>query len=141
MVAQVGLAEELRRRLDGGEARSLADLAGAFRLTQARIAQLLGLLRLAPRLLEYVRGLPAGTPARMVTERGLRPLTRLMEDEQMERAMRSVPGFAVFVERERVTAGSLSGADIKTCTSLSTTLIPTLKSPRDRGGVDAEEPK
>lgn len=104
MVVQVALAEELRRRLDGGEARSLADLAEGFRLTQARIAQLLGLLRLAPRLLEYVRGLPAGTPARMVTERSLRPLTRLPAEEQIERAMKGVPGFAVFVERARATA-------------------------------------
>jgi hypothetical protein len=57
------------------------------------------LLRLEPTLFTYVRELPAGTPARMVMERGLRHLTRPPAEEQLERAMQSVPRFAVFVER------------------------------------------
>lgn len=104
MFGQVALAEELRDRLDRGEARSQGELARSFRLTPARVAQPLGLLRLAPALLKYVREQPPGTPARMVTERSLRSLTRLPVEEQIARAMRSVLGFAVFVERGRAAA-------------------------------------
>ena len=103
VVGLVALAEEMNGRLERGEARSRGELARSFRLTAARVTQLLGLLRLAPVLLEYVRALPTGTPARMVTERGLRPLTRLSEEEQIERAMRRAPGFAMFVERKKMT--------------------------------------
>lgn len=103
VVGLVALAGEMNGRLERREARSRGELARSFRLTAARVTQVLGLLRLAPVVLEYVRAPPAGTPARMVTERALRPLTKLSEDVQIERAMRGVPGFAMFVERKKMT--------------------------------------
>jgi len=57
-----------------------------------RVTNLLALLKLAPAILDAIRGLPAGTPERMVTERKLRPLTGLSPGRQLREVARLMPG-------------------------------------------------
>jgi len=78
-------AERFQRQIDSGEAPSRAYLARAFGLTRARVTQLLNLLSLHPTIRQAIRELPAVTPRRWVTERKLRPLTRLAHPEQLRR--------------------------------------------------------
>ena len=77
-------AREFRRMLDAGEVDSQADLARRFRLTRARVTQLLNLLHLAPDLQEAILALPVGTSGRLVNERGLRHVCEL--DHAAQRA-------------------------------------------------------
>jgi hypothetical protein len=100
VVGDLALAEGFQELLDAGEARNRADLARRFRLTRARVTQLMGMLRLHPTILAYVRSLSAGTPTRMVTERGLRAVMRLPGPRQIEAARRFILGFETFVSRE-----------------------------------------
>ncbi len=53
--------------------------------TRPRITQILNLLKLAPDIQEAILALPRGTPARLVTERQLRPLISLDHDTQRAR--------------------------------------------------------
>jgi hypothetical protein len=101
VVGDLALAERFQGLLDAGEARNRADLACRFRLTRARVTQLMDLLRLHPTILAYVRSLPAGSPTRMVTERGLRAVVRLPRGQQVETASRFIRDFERFVA-ERV---------------------------------------
>lgn len=100
VVADLALAERFQGLLDAGEARNRADLARRFRLTRARVTQLMDLLRLHPMVLAYVRSLALGTPTRSVTERGLRAVVRLPGRQQVQAAKRMVRGFREFVEAE-----------------------------------------
>jgi hypothetical protein len=93
IVALIERAEEFRRLLDTGQVRNQAELARTFRLTRARVTQLLQLLDLHPDILAYAKGLPPGTPTKMVTERGLRPLLKLKPEQQLRKAGRAVAGF------------------------------------------------
>jgi len=77
-----------------GKIASRAQLAWKMGFTRARITQLMGLLKLHPAIKEYVRMLPPGTPPRLVTEKGLRPLTFLNHKEQLHRAPSLLPGFS-----------------------------------------------
>jgi hypothetical protein len=97
VVGDLALADRFQGLLDAGEARNRADLARRFRLTRARVTQLMSLLRLHPMILAYVKSLPPGTPTRLVTERGLRALVVQPPNRQVVVANRIVPGFAGFV--------------------------------------------
>ncbi len=92
-------ALEFQRLLDSGKVRFRADLARHSGLSAMRVTQILALLRLAPRILDYVRSLPPGTAARAVTERALRPLTYADGASQVHEAARLLPGFARFARR------------------------------------------
>lgn len=72
--------------LSARECASQADLARQLGVSRARVTQVLGLLELAPEVLEAIVGLgdPLSTP--VVTERSLRPLLKLPVEEQ-ERAL------------------------------------------------------
>lgn len=95
-------AEEFQRRLEAGEARNRADLARQERLTRARITQLMELLKVHPLILDFVRHLKPGTPARLVTERKLRRLVRGTRDEQLVAADKSLVGFRAWKAFGRV---------------------------------------
>jgi hypothetical protein len=97
VAGDLALAERFQGLLDTGAARNRADLARRFRLTRARVTQLMALLRLHPMLLAYVKSLPPGTPTRFVTERGLRALVVQPPNRQLVVAKRIVPGFACFI--------------------------------------------
>jgi len=102
VVGYLRRAEELQRRIADGEARNRADLARQDRLTRARMTQLMELLRLHPLILDFVRDLKAGTPDRLITERKLRRLARLMLMEQLPAAEQSLVGFRAWRAEKRV---------------------------------------
>lgn len=104
VVADLALAESFQRLLDAGEVQSRADLARRFRLTRARVTQLMKLLALHPVIVAYVKSLPPGTPTRLVTERRMRGLVQLPHKRQFIMARSLLPGFLGFSLRmsERV---------------------------------------
>jgi len=69
--------------IDRGEVRNRAAIVRREGLSQAYVGRLLDLLRLHPDVRAAILALPPGTPARLVTERKLRPLTRLSWDRQL----------------------------------------------------------
>jgi len=75
--------------LDDGDCASRADLARALRVTCARVSQVLGLLDLAPGVVEAVASLGDPLAARIVTQRSLRGLLKLPVDRQLD-ALRSI---------------------------------------------------
>lgn len=105
MVAHLKLAEWFQGKVETKEVASRADLARLYGSTRARVTQLLGLLKLDPLLLDYVRSLPAGTPERSVTEKSLRRLVRLPPLSQLREAERIVPGFAAHQASRRRASG------------------------------------
>jgi hypothetical protein len=77
------LAKEWQRALDDDEYASLAALARQLRISRARVTQLLNLLELSPDVIEMISSL--GDPMRspVITERRLRPLLNLTDNEQV----------------------------------------------------------
>ena len=90
-------AVQFQAQLAAGQARFRADIAAANGLSAARVSQVLALLKLAPSLVAFIRSLPAGTPARTITERALGRLTLLPHRDQVSEARRIFPGFARFL--------------------------------------------
>ena len=103
IVTDLATAERFRGLLDAGEAFNRADLARRFRLTRARVTQLMKLLDLHPAIIAYLKALPPGTPTRKITERGLRAIVRLPPRQQVSTARRQLWGFAEFTDRSAVT--------------------------------------
>ncbi len=68
--------------LDEGQCVSRAELARRLGVSRARVTQVLGLLDLAPQVLEAVVGLGDSSSNPVVTERSLRPLLKLPAEEQ-----------------------------------------------------------
>lgn len=68
--------------LDNGGCASRADLARQIGVTRARVTQVLGLLDLAPQVLEAIVGLGDPLSEPVVSERSLRPLLNLPAEEQ-----------------------------------------------------------
>ncbi len=85
--------EAFEKLIEEGKVASRAKLAWRLGFTRARMTQLMGLLKLHPTIKDYIRSLPPGTPSRLVTEKGLRPLTFLSPKEQLHRAAELLPGF------------------------------------------------
>lgn len=96
------MAEEFQRLLEAGEVASRAELARRGDLQRARVTQLMDLLKLHPRIRDFVRNLDSGTPELAVTERKLRLLLSLPPASQLRAARKEVPGFTAF---ERVADG------------------------------------
>ena len=97
-MADLALAEQFQGLLEAGEVRNRAELARRFRLTRARVTQLMKLLGLHPLIIAYVKSLQPGTPTRFVTERGLRVVLRVSGKQQLATALQTVPGFRVYVD-------------------------------------------
>ncbi|MCL4466968.1 MAG: hypothetical protein M1401_04230 [Chloroflexi bacterium] len=76
------LAQEWQRVLDNGECASRADLARKLGFSRARVTQVLGLLDLAPEVVEALAALGDPTSTPIVTERSLRRLLKLSAEEQ-----------------------------------------------------------
>ena len=74
--------------LDKGECATQADLARKLGVSRARVTQVLGLLALAPEVIDFVAGLWDPLPRPIVTEHMLRPLLKLPVEEQ-RRALRA----------------------------------------------------
>jgi hypothetical protein len=93
----MALAEEFCRLLETNEVRNRAELARRYRLTRARVTQLLDLLKLDQSVIAYAKSLPAGTPTRRITERALRRLLKLKGEHQVNAARQNVWGFNAFL--------------------------------------------
>lgn len=70
-------AQEWRRQLDVGEVKNQAAIARREGLTRARVTQVMGLLRLAPEILERVLALPDMAQRPTITARSLRPIAQM----------------------------------------------------------------
>ena len=90
-------AEEIKGLLDAADGSSRAGLARRLHLTRPRVTQLMKLLDLHPKIRDYIKSLPPGTPERMVTERGLRVLMDKPLDTQLSLAGGSIRGFREFL--------------------------------------------
>ena len=86
IVELLAQAEEFQRLLDSGEAASRADLARRFRLSRARVTQIMNLLKLHPAIRNSIRKRPRPVHRAGVTEGKLRALIRLEADQQLEAA-------------------------------------------------------
>src|SRR5437667_2369224 len=78
----IALARAWHRALGDGECPSRADLARQLGVSRARVTQVLGLLSLAPEVLDAIAALGDPLPRPIVTERLLRPLLKLPASEQ-----------------------------------------------------------
>ena len=88
----LALADEFQRLLDTGGVKRRADLARRFKLSRARVTQLLDLHKLHPDMLAFVRGL-SGVRARYLSVRSLLHLCPLPHEEQILQLETSYPQF------------------------------------------------
>jgi len=81
----VYLAQEWQKALENGDCSCPADLARKLRVSDARVTQVLRVLRLAQEVLKAIAALGDPLPSPLVTERRLRPLVNLPPEEQGRR--------------------------------------------------------
>lgn len=87
----IALAQEWHRMLATGECSSGADLARKLGVSRARVTQVLGLLALAPDIVQALAALGDPLHKPMVTERSLRSILNLPIKEQTL-ALREIVG-------------------------------------------------
>jgi hypothetical protein len=80
----IHLAKEWRIALDAGEYASLAALASHFKVSRARVTQIMNLLRLSPEVIEIIYSLGDPINGPIIAERRLRPLLGLVTEKQIE---------------------------------------------------------
>tara|TARA_R110002073_G_scaffold325401_1_gene504387 strand:+ start:1437 stop:1796 length:360 start_codon:yes stop_codon:yes gene_type:complete len=78
----LALSDEFQRLLDSGTVKRRADLARRFKLSRARVTQLLDLHKLHPDILDFVRNL-SGLGPRDLSVRQLRLLCPLPHEQQL----------------------------------------------------------
>lgn len=91
----MALAIRFEGLLRSGQVRDFAEIARLGHVTRARVSQIMNLLHLAPDIQEEILFLPrveAGDDP--VTERHLRPITRLHDWRDQRRAWRGLTGAA-----------------------------------------------
>lgn len=84
------MAVEWQRELDAGEVDTQAEIARREGITRARVTQIMAMLRLAPEIREQVLSMPrvVGRPA--ISERALRPVSKLVEPRDQMRRFRKL---------------------------------------------------
>ena len=65
--------------MESSEVASQADLAHREGLTRARVTQVMGMLRLTPKIREHVLFMPDMVRRPAITERALRPIAKMEE--------------------------------------------------------------
>jgi hypothetical protein len=75
-------AMEWRRQLAVGEVANQAEIARREDVTRARVTQVIGMLRLAPEVQERILTMPETTRRAAITERALRPIAQIEDQEQ-----------------------------------------------------------
>ena len=83
-------AIEWRGLLDAGEAPNQADIARREGLTRAHVTQVLMFRRLAPEIQEHILNLPKSVVPQRISERCLRPITKIEEPEQQAKVFESI---------------------------------------------------
>ena len=86
IVKRLAQAEEWQRQLDTGDVKHRAEISRREGVSRARVTQIMELLEVHHRILDYVSTLGPETPERLVTERKLRKLTRLPLQDQLDSA-------------------------------------------------------
>ena len=86
MVETLRKALAWRQELDSGAVATQADIARREGLTRARVTQGLMLLRLAPEIQERILDMPESVNAPRITERALRPITKIRNSTAQLRA-------------------------------------------------------
>jgi ParB/RepB/Spo0J family partition protein len=84
-VSALERAYAFQRLLDSGEAMSRADIARRYRISRARVTQMLSILTLPQEVLDYIRDLPAPEQLRY-SERALRGIVALRTVDAQIRA-------------------------------------------------------
>jgi hypothetical protein len=74
-------AESFHGMLATGEAKSRSHLASAFGLSRPRVTQIMNLLTLHPDILTAIRRMPLNALGRWITEKQLRPLVQMGQEE------------------------------------------------------------
>jgi hypothetical protein len=70
--------------MDSGEYASLDALARQFKVSRARVTQVMNLLRLSPEVIEIIYSLGGPIIGPIIAERKLRPLLGLVTEKQIE---------------------------------------------------------
>ncbi len=70
-------ALEWQALLESRQVRNQAEIAKREGITRARVTQVMGLLRLAPEIQQYILSMPDAARRPAITERALRPITQL----------------------------------------------------------------
>ena len=89
----LALTDEFQRLLDNGAVKRRSDLARRFKLSRARVTQLLDLHKLHPDILAFVRKL-SGVGSRYLSVRQLRLLCALPQEQQLSLFQAACPEFS-----------------------------------------------
>jgi hypothetical protein len=95
------MAQDWQQRLDDGAGFSRAALARQLVVSRARVTQVLGLLELAPEVVEAIAALGDPLPQPIISERLLRPLRKLSPAEQQRMLAVMVPVRQEFGTRDK----------------------------------------
>jgi hypothetical protein len=82
-------AQEWQKMLNSGEVRNQAEIAQREGITRARVTQILNLLNLAPEIQDHILNLPKISCRSAVTERSLRPITLITNNDEQTIAFKS----------------------------------------------------
>ncbi len=83
-------AMEWKGLLESGEGVTQADIARREGLSRARVTQIMCLLNLAPEIKKYILSMPEEVRRPVVTERSLRPITKLIEHRKQQEAFSAI---------------------------------------------------
>lgn len=83
-------AIEWQALIDSGEVRNQAEIARREGITRARVTQVMGMLRLSPKIQEHILSLPETVRRPTITERALRPITMFDEEHQQLQAFAGI---------------------------------------------------
>jgi len=90
VVELLRMALEWQRQLDAGDASTQAEIARREGITRARVTQIMALLRLAPEIQEHILAMPESVGRPAISERVLRPITRLKDEVQQLQALAKI---------------------------------------------------
>jgi hypothetical protein len=83
-------AIEWQALLDSGRIANQADIARREGITRARVTQVMGMLRLAPKIRQHILAMPDGVHRPVATERVLRPIATITNHpDQLRKFYRS----------------------------------------------------
>ncbi len=86
MVEVLRKAHQWQALLDSGDAVNQADIARREGISRARVTQVMGMLHLAPEILEHIMERQATGAGPRLTERTLRPIVRIRDSDTQRRA-------------------------------------------------------
>ena len=84
IIEALNRAREWQRLINIGEVKNAAELSRRYGVTRARVSQIMRLLRLAPEILAYIDGLDGDEGGLHLTERRLRDIA-VLDDQDVQR--------------------------------------------------------